>query len=274
MFIFLLSLSSLLVAGCAAFFSVLGIASLFSGCYYQVMIMAGALEFAKLIATSFLYRYWSKTNLFLRTYLLIAVGVLMIITSAGIFGYLSSAYQKNASKNLLDDNKIALIENQKTSVNEEIQQIQGRISTLNEARKSQEARLPSMSSRNARIVYDEIKQSNEEIRSLTTRLQTLQTTKFEKDSDIISLKTDTSKANDIGTFKFVAASFNMPLDAVVKIFILVLVSVFDPLSVSLVLALNIALTGKMTKEEVETVIETVEKKPTKGFVTTGRLRQQ
>lgn len=248
MFIILLSLSSLLVAGCAAFFSVLGIASLFSGCYYQVMIMAGALEFAKLIATSFLYRYWNKTNIFLRTYLLVAVGVLMIITSAGIFGYLSSAYQKNASKNLLDDNKIALIENQKQSVNEEIQQIQSRINTLNDARKSQEARLPSLSSRNARIVYDEIKQSNEEIRSLTARLQALQTTKFEKDSDIITLKTDTSKANDIGTFKFVAASFNTSLDNVVKTFILILVSVFDPLSVSLVLALNIALTGNILKE--------------------------
>ena len=276
MFIILLSLSSLLVAGCAAFFSVLGIASLFSGCYYQVMIMAGALEFAKLIATSFLYRYWSKTNFFLRTYLLIAVGVLMIITSAGIFGYLSSAYQKNASKNILDDNKIALIENQKASVNEEIQQIQGRINTLNEARKSQEARLPSMSSRNARIVYEDIKQSSTEIKSLTERLQTLQTTKFNKDSDIISLKTDTSKANDIGTFKFVASSFNMPLDSVVKIFIFVLVSVFDPLSVSLVLALNIALTGKMTKEEViveEQIIKPVTKKNNKGFITTGNLHQ-
>jgi polyhydroxyalkanoate synthesis regulator phasin len=284
MFIFLLSLSSLLVAGSAAFFSVLGIASLFSGCYYQVMVMAGALEFAKLIATSFLYRYWSKTNIFLRTYLLIAVGILMLITSAGIFGYLSSAYQKNASKNILEDNKIALIESQKTSVNEEIQQIQNRVNTLNEARKAQEARLPSMSSKNARMVYDEIKQSNEEIKNLTTRLQTLQTTKFEKDSDIITLKTDTSKANDIGTFKFVAASFNTPLDNVVKYFILVLVSVFDPLSVCLVLALNIALTGKITKEETtqevevlpiqETPIEESKKKTFGGFVVNGRLKQK
>jgi len=248
MFIVLLSLSSLLVAGSAAFFSVLGIASLFSGCYYQVMVMAGALEFAKLIATSFLYRYWHKTNFILRTYLLIAVGVLMIITSAGIFGYLSSAYQVIASKNSLDDNKIALIENQKASVNEEILSVQSRINTLNEARKSQEKRLPDLSSRAAKPIYDDIKASSLEVEKLTARLQTLQTTKFEKDNDIISLKTDTSKANDIGTFKFVATSFNAPLDVVVKIFILVLVSVFDPLSVSLVLALNIALTGSMLKE--------------------------
>jgi len=265
MFIVLLSLSSLLVAGCAAFFSVLGIASLFSGCYFQVMIMAGSLEFAKLIATSFLYRYWYKTNVFLRSYLLIAVGVLMIITSAGIFGYLSSAYQKNASKNLLDDNKIALIENQKQSVNDEINQIQSRIDTLNSARKSQEARLPSMTSRNARIVYDDIKQSSAEIKTLTERLQTLQTTKFEKDNNLISLKTNTSNANDIGTFKFIAASFNAPLDTVVKWFILILVSVFDPLSVSLVLALNIALTGKMTKEEETIEEETTERPKVRSF---------
>ena len=276
MFILLLSLASLLVAGSAAFFSVLGIASLFSGCYYQVMVMAGALEFAKLIATSFLYRYWSKTNFFLRTYLLIAVGVLMVITSAGIFGYLSSAYQVNASKNNLDDNKIALIENQKASVNEEITSIQGRVNTLNEARKAQEARLPSMSSKNARLVYEEIKQSDEEIKTLTARLQTLQTTKFEKDSDIINLKTTTSKANDIGTFKFIASSFNAPLDTVVKWFIVVLVSVFDPLSVSLVLALNIALTGKMTKEESNVEVPNTEpkKKTFGGFVVNGHLKQK
>jgi hypothetical protein len=277
MFILLLSLASLLVAGSAAFFSVLGIASLFSGCYYQVMFMAGALEFAKLIATSFLYRYWNKTNVFLRTYLLIAVAVLMVITSAGIFGYLSSAYQINASKNNLDDNKITLIESQKQSVNEEINSIQSRVNTLNEARKAQEARLPSMSSKNARLVYEEIKQSDEEIKTLTTRLQTLQTTKFEKDSDIINLKTVTSKANDIGTFKFVASSFNAPLDTVVKVFILVLVSVFDPLSVSLVLALNIALTGKMLKEEPTTETSPTEapkKKEFGGFVVNGHLKQK
>lgn len=268
MFILLLSLASLLVAGSAAVFSVLGIASLFSGCYYQVMIMAGSLEFAKLIATSFLYRYWSKTNIFLRTYLLIAVGILMIITSAGIFGYLSSAYQVNAAKNTLDSNKIALIENQKASINEEIQQIQGRINTLNEARKSQEARLPNMTSRNSRIVYEDIKQSSAEIKTLTERLQTLQTSKFNKDNDIISFKTDTSKANDIGTFKFVASSFNTSLDTVVKVFILILVSVFDPLSVSLVLALNIALTGKMTKEETT---ENSFKRVSGGIVAKGKI---
>ena len=175
----------------------------------------------------------------------------MVITSAGIFGYLSSAYQKNASKNSLDDNKIALIENQKQSVNEEIVSIQSRIDTLNTARKSQEKRLPDLSSRAAKPIYDDIKKSSDEITNLTSRLQSLQTTKFEKDNEIISLKTDTSKANDIGTFKFVASSFNAPLDTVVKIFILILVSVFDPLSVSLVLALNIALTGSMLKEVKE-----------------------
>jgi hypothetical protein len=268
MFIFLLSLSSLLVAGTAALFSVLGIATLFSGSYYQVMVMAGALEFGKLIATSFLYRYWNKTNVLLRTYLLIAVAVLMVITSAGIFGYLSAAYEKNASLSTLGDNKITLIESQKASVDSEIQQIQGRINTLNEARKAQEARLPSMTSRNARIVYEDIKQSSSEIKTLTERLQTLQTTKFEKDNELITIKTDSGKANDIGTFKFIAKSFNAPLDSVVKIFILILVSVFDPLSVSLVLALNIALTGGMLKEPK------TEEPNNKGFVGIGKIKSK
>ena len=90
-FIFLLGLAALLVAGSAAYFSVLGIATLFSGSFYQVVVMAGALEFGKLVATSYLYRYWNKTTWFLKVYLLVAVFVLMGITSLGIFGYLSAA---------------------------------------------------------------------------------------------------------------------------------------------------------------------------------------
>ena len=109
----LLFLSSMLVAGSAAYFSVLGIATLFSGSYYQVMAMAGALEFGKVIGTSFLYRYWTKTTWWLRTYLITAILILMAITSLGIFGYLSAAYQVNSSKFAGIDSQITLIEQQK-----------------------------------------------------------------------------------------------------------------------------------------------------------------
>ena len=92
-FPYLVGLSALLVAGSAAFYSVFGLSKLFSGATFAVIIMAGSLEFAKLVSASFLYRYWTKVNGWLKYYMTIGVVILVLITSAGIFGFLSNAYQ-------------------------------------------------------------------------------------------------------------------------------------------------------------------------------------
>lgn len=262
----LLFLSSMLVAGSAAYFSVLGIATLFSGSYYQVMVMAGALEFGKVIGTSFLYRYWSKTTWWLRTYLTSAILVLMAVTSLGIFGYLSAAYQVNSAKFTGIDSQITLIEQQKTSIDTEINQINARIETLNSSRESQEKRLPSMSRQAAAPIYADIERAGVEIRDLTARVQTLQTHKFEKDNEIISLKGEITKTKDIGTFKFIAEQVNQPLDTVVLWFICLLIAVFDPLAVALLLSYNIASTGSILKEE-----EQPEAKEPTPDITSARL---
>ena len=88
-----LGISALLIAGSAAFFSVFGLSKLFAGAALSVIIMAGSLELGKLVTAAFLYRYWSVVNWFQRVYLGTAVIILVGITSAGIFGYLSNAYQ-------------------------------------------------------------------------------------------------------------------------------------------------------------------------------------
>ena len=248
MFTALLAFTALLVAGCAAYFSVLGIATLFSGHFWSVVIMAGSLELGKLVSTSFLYRYWNKTVWFLKIYMIAAVLVLMGITSLGIYGYLSSGYQVNAGKTELIDNKASLIVQQKDNISKEIEQINNRINTLNEARKSQETRLPQMSRLAAKPVYEDMARSAEEIKGLTGRAQELQTLVFEKDNELITLNSEGNAVHDIGTFKFVAESVGLPLDTVVKLFILIIVLVFDPLAVSLVLAYNIARGGSVLKE--------------------------
>ena len=88
-----IGLSALFIAGSAAAFSVYGLAKLFSGAFISVVIMASALELGKLVTASFLYRYWNMINWFQKVYMTIATIVLIFITSAGIFGYLSNAYQ-------------------------------------------------------------------------------------------------------------------------------------------------------------------------------------
>jgi hypothetical protein len=211
MFTALLAFAALLVAGCAAYFSVLGIATLFSGHFWSVIIMAGSLELGKLVATSFLYRYWNKVVWFLKVYMITAVLVLMGITSLGIYGYLSSGYQVNAGKTELIDNKAALIVQQKDNIIKEVEQINSRINTLNDARKSQETRLPQMSRLAAKPVYEDMARSAEEIKGLTARVQELQTTAFEKDNELILLNSEGNEVHDIGTFKFVAESVGLPL---------------------------------------------------------------
>ena len=288
-FVLLLGFSALLVAGSAAYFSVLGIATLFSGSYYQVIIMAGALEFGKLVATSYLYRYWSKTVWWLKTYLIIAVLMLMGITSLGIFGYLSAAYQINSSKFAQIDSQISLIDTQKLTLDKEIEQNLKRIEMLNGIRADQEKRVQEAGNYKAprEQAYAAIEKANTEIQTLTERNQSLQTEKFKKDEEVLNLNGQIAQTKDIGTFRFVAQFINKPLDTVVIAFICLLICVFDPLAVSLILAFNVASTGKITKEskneepeitKTENVIipeENVSSKATlSGITATGKLKRK
>ena len=88
-----LGIAAFLIAGSAGFFSVFGLSKLFSGAALSVIIMAGSLEFGKLVTAAFLYRYWDKVSFLQKFYLTVATIVLILITSGGIYGYLSNAYQ-------------------------------------------------------------------------------------------------------------------------------------------------------------------------------------
>ena len=251
MFTILLFLTALTVAGCAAYFSVLGIATLFSGHYFQVLIMAGSLELGKLIATSFLYRYWNKIVWFLRLYLVCAVLILMAITSMGIYGYLSSGFQVNAGKLETIEKQVSLIEEQKNIIFKEIEQNNKRIEILNEARKTQEQRVQQAG--NYKLpreqAYAAIEKTNVELNNVTFKNDQLKQEQFKKDNEILELQKQNNQVHDIGTFKFVAESVGLPLETIVKFFIIIIVCVFDPLAVSLILCYNIASRGSVLKEE-------------------------
>ena len=118
LFPILIALSALAVSGSAAFYSVFGLSKLFAGASTQVIIMAGSLEFAKLVVASLLYQYWDTINKFLRFYLGVACFVLMVITSGGIYGFLSGAYQSTATQSQLLDKNLVIV-NQKLSRFEE-----------------------------------------------------------------------------------------------------------------------------------------------------------
>jgi len=238
MFTILVGLVALLVAGCAAFFSVQGLATLYAARFVAVCVMAGGLEIGKLVAASFLHRYWKTCGILLKVYLTIAVLILMGITSLGIFGFLTGAYQQSHVKVELTDTKQEALNSKKDFLNLEIKQLNDRITTLNEARKAQEKRLPDLSSRAAKPIYEDIKKSSDEIVATRAKIENLTTQLFQTSEESINQKVEGSKEVDIGTLKYVAKTFGVDMDTIVKWFTMAIVCIFDPLAVALVLAYN------------------------------------
>jgi len=104
---------ALTVAGCAAYFSVWGLSQLFAGASTAVIIMATTLEVGKVVTTTALHTYWHKLAKGLKFYLTISVAILMVITSVGIYGFLSNAYQSTANKLEIHEGQLGVLEAKK-----------------------------------------------------------------------------------------------------------------------------------------------------------------
>ena len=230
-----LGLSALFIAGCAAFFSVFGIANLFSGAFIAVVIMASSLEIGKLVTASFLYRYWDKINLLQKVYMAAATIMLIFITSAGIFGYLSNAYQgatvefeKQTTALLFKEEQVEQLEEDKQFLlNELDQQVQS---------------LPDNYITAKRKLREDY---NPQILSINSELLDLK-------KEVGELKTNLVETGvDVGPAVYLARTFNTDIDTVVKFFIFILIFVFDPLAVMLVVAYNQVLLENRPKEKTQ-----------------------
>ena len=250
MFNYLVGLVALIVASCAAFFSVQGLANLYAGQFLAVCIMASSLEVGKLVAASYLQRYWNKTAGLLKTYLVTAVLILMCITSLGIFGFLTGAYQANNSKVELVDSKQDNTNSKKVFLEQEIASLNQRLVVLNNARESQEKRLSGLSSRAAKPVYDDIERSGKEISEIHDKINNISKEVLNSGEQIIELTEEKHKSSDIGTLQFVAKIFEVPVDLVVKWLTLAIVFVFDPLAICLILAFNSVQKKYVTEETI------------------------
>ena len=223
-FPYLVAFSAGLVAFSAAFFSVFGLSKLFAGAQTSVVIMAGSLEFAKLVTASFLYRYWKTVPTFLKNYLLVGTFVLIIITSMGIFGYLSNAYQGATTGFEKQSTMLIFKEDQLEQVKDDAEFLKLEMETAIEE-------LPEnyrTARKKIRADYQpQISQLNKQSLSLKQEIGDLK---------IALVETGV----DVGPAIYLARVFNTEIDTVVKWFIFILIFVFDPLAVSLVIAANMA----------------------------------
>ena len=270
---------ALAVAGCAAYFSIWGLSQLFAGASLAVIIMASVLEMGKLVVTTALHTYWNKLAKALRVYLVISVIVLMLITSAGIYGFLSNAYQKTANKLEIHEGELSVLDGKKGILQKGIDDNQKIIDTKNKRldqlsglRTTQETRIDgSKSNKDRNSVRGDIASANSEIQRLSSEIDVLNGKNAVLSDSIgkynaksLEMKSGSDVAGEVGPLKYIAELTGIPMAKVVNYLILLLIFVFDPLAISLVLATNRAfdLAGEHTplepkKESTKEVLEEI-----------------
>ena len=235
----LVGFSALIIAGCAAFFSVTGLGVLFSGASTAVMVMAGSLEFAKLVAATYLKQMWDEIKGFNKWYLVSAVALLMLITSAGIFGYLSNAFQAQSLKLQQVDREIMV---HSTKIDQNTIQITQLSTQISEFNKNQ-GKIIDGGKVNNRLLRS-IDNRDKEIAKINKKISDLQDQNAKENEKINEIKTSNiDLEKEVGGFRFVAEAFGIELKNVVKFFIFLIVIVFDPLAIALIIAFN-GLIGK------------------------------
>lgn len=273
---YLLGLASLLLAGCAAFFSVYGISQLFAGASTAVIVMASSLEFSKLVAASYLQRYWSKISKGLRIYVASGVIILVLVTSAGIYGFLSSAYQQTANDYAGLQGKLNILQGKEDAFTSKLESNNNIITNknnrsvqLSNLRNQQEVRMDSLIANNnwvnARKTREDIDKASEEIQKLTNDVDGLNSQNGVLNDSINKYKTQkieeensSSTVAELGPLKYLSGLTGLSMDRVVNFFILILIFVFDPLAIALILATNWVFKDEAEKNRKDIKTPTVE----------------
>lgn len=263
-FPYIIALTALSVSASAAFYSVTGLSKLFAGASTQVIIMAGSLEVAKLVIASLLYQYWSELNKTLRAYLCVATVVLMLITSMGIYGYLSAAYQDTATKSLNAEAQVTLLETKKQNFVQQrdlyskekdnlvqgITQLQSGLANNRTSYVDKKGNLiQSTSNSNRKSFEKQLDNTNARQSEISTKLDVINDSIFKLDTQIVETKTNNNTAGELGPLKYLSSITGSSMDSIINWLLLIIIFVFDPLAIALVIAANFAFTKLKPKED-------------------------
>ena len=269
LFPFLIALTALSVSASAAFYSVSGLSKLFAGASFAVIIMAGSLEVAKLVIASLLYQYRNTIPKMLKYYLTIACFVLVLITSMGIYGFLSAAYQETANKESNRDAQITLIETKRDNVQgqldvytEEKSNIDEAVAELRKGLSNNKVQwrdketgqiITSTSSRTRKALEKQLDQAIGRQDVINEKVDVLNEKLFNFEAEIVEAKIGDGSAGELGPLKYLASVTGIPMDKIINVLLLIIIFVFDPLAISLVVAANFAFERlkKKQKEWIE-----------------------
>ena len=265
LFPFLIGLSALSVSASAAYYSVSGLSKLFAGASLEVMIMASSLEFAKLVTASLLYQYWEELSKSLKVYLSIATIVLVLITSMGIYGFLSSAYQDTYRQLTVKENQTKFLEQKKNfyeadviRYDAELERISSNITSLSNAKSTaiqiKDASVvggvrTSISTTELRLAQQRIGVEEENRKQVQSKREIVADSLQKYQLKILELENNTDVAGELGPLQYISGLTGAPMDKIINILLLVIIFVFDPLAIALVIASNFAFDKAYPKKQ-------------------------
>ena len=255
LFPLLIAFSALSVSVSAAFYSVSGLSKLFAGAAFAVIVMAASLEIAKLVIASLLYQYRKNLPKFLKWYLSMACVVLILITSMGIYGFLSAAYQETAAKAGSIDSQITLIEVKRDNIkeqlavyNEEKLSINSAVADLRTGLSNNKIQYTdtlgnvitttSRATRNA--LTKQLDQAIDRQTIINSKVDDLNQKLFDYETEIVEVKLSDAVSSELGPLKYLSGLTGLPMDQIINYLLLTIIFVFDPLAIALVVAANFA----------------------------------
>jgi hypothetical protein len=245
-------LMGIILSGVSGYFSVVGLATIFSGSFLAVMIMAAALESSKIVAATWIYHNWSISPIILRIYMVVSVIILTCITSMGAFGYLSKAHIEQTAGNIDNTLQINVIETQIENEKLRLQNAQNRITTLD----SIVQRVDGQDSNYVnRIQTEERGVLNQEINQALVNIQGF-------NEQLLPLKQEVNLAEaELGPLKYIAEllygkeAASLHFEESVRAIILIIVFVFDPLALCLIIASNVGFRKKFIIKNNKNTVE-------------------
>ena len=271
-----IAFSALSVSLSAAFYSVSGLSKLFAGAAFAVIIMAASLEIAKLVIASLLYQYRKTLPKFLKWYLSLACFVLILITSMGIYGFLSAAYQETAALSGNIDAQIELIETKRDNIKSQLNVYNEEKSSINESVTSLRNGLSNnriqytdtlgniintTSSSTRRALEKQLDQVTGRQTTVNAKVDDLNEKLFEYETEIVEVSTSSSIAGELGPLKYLSGLTGIPMDEIINYLLLTIIFVFDPLAIALVIAANFAFGQIGTKDKYQEILKISRKLP-------------
>jgi hypothetical protein len=248
----------------AAYYSVIGLSIVFIGAAIPVMVMGSFLEVSKIAIATYLHNAWKKTYTLLKVYLTIALVVLSIITSIGIYGLLSTGFQKNIAKLEISEKQVKNIEvkkqrfenikldleKEKTTLDKDISQLRNALST-NTTTQSVDYKtgqvVTKANNANRKSFETQLTSAQANKNKISVKIDGLNDSITNLDLKILDMESSATESNELGAVQYVSKITGASLQTVANWFIFLLIFVFDPLAITLVIATNQAFEQKKTK---------------------------